>query len=634
MCGGRALLLLLTFLSHVASQHPPPFNLNGLVFNISTRVVEGADVCLHCEYFVRPQPHYGFSMIISFVEEASLTKAQVKAAASTQFLFPDNLRAAHEKMGKVMNKTTYTLSMTNVESVVITKNFSMSSKNAGSYICQMVPINATSTEAWTLTKWMRLEVHRGGALHFTRFATKPSYSAIETLLVTVNLFWSLFACAGLLICLFAICYCTCRPRRIVFKRVLIERSELYAGGAPTPTEGCRCARVTLVPETRPSARVYIKTLHRQREFDHLYGVEGICEGVKKKRAVGLSVQYLMPFDPNYEVGFGRVQVERRLGKGAFGFVYRGTATHLPGGITGPLPVAIKTLQGCTNLALDERLRGPSPQHWIVEAVVDLIKMCRWVRGCVVHSHDACLFRVFECTTAGSSEADVVAFVQEIEMMKLIGKHENVIQLYATSSHNGRPVVIMEYAAEGSLVDYLRRNRSYLAAQPCAMTESVLLRFALQVANGMVYLASKGIVHRDLAARNVVMTSDLVAKVADFGLTRKVELYYRMRGTGPVPLKWMAPESIFQKVFTTKSDVWSFGVLLWEVFSLGDAPAAAIPINEFLKLLHEGASLHTKPKHAGEKVFMGIMQPCWGWRPECRPTFVEVVATLSKLLQGS
>ncbi|VDK33620.1 unnamed protein product [Taenia asiatica] len=569
MCGGRVILLLLVLLSHVASPHPPPFNINGLVFNISTRVVDGADVCLHCEYFVQPQPHYGFTMIISFVEETSLTKAQVEAAASTQFLFPADLREAHEKRGKIMN--------------------------VGFNIVNDIGIIS---------------------------------------ILAVNLLWSLFACAGLLICLFTFCYWTCRPRRIVFKRVLIERSELYVGGAPTPTESCRCARVALVPETRPSPRVYIKTLHRQRELDQLCGAEGTCEGVKKKRKeVGLSVQYLVPFDPNYEVRFGRVQVEQRLGEGAFGFVYRGTATQLPDGITGPLPVAIKTLQD-EDLAVIHRKRmfyhalkqKPLWQSAVKYGLFEVKMPCSLI-------HDACLFRVFECTTADSSEADVVAFVQEIEMMKFIGKHENVIQLYATSSHNGRPVAIMEYAAEGSLVDYLRRNRSCLATQPRAMMESVLLRFALQVANGMVYLASKGIVHRDLAARNVVMTSDLVAKVADFGLTRKVELYYRMRGTGPVPLKWMAPESVFQKVFTTKSDVWSFGVLLWEVFSLGDAPAAAVPINEFLRLLHEGASLHTKPKHADEKVFMGIMQPCWGWRPECRPTFVEVVATLSKLLQG-
>ncbi|KAL5963726.1 Megakaryocyte-associated tyrosine-protein kinase [Taenia solium] len=156
---------------------------------------------------------------------------------------------------------------------------------------------------------------------------------------------------------------------------------------------------------------------------------------------------------------------------------------------------------------------------------------------------------------------------------------------------GRPMV-MENAAEGNMVDYLRCNRSCLAIRPLAMTRLILLRFVLQVVNGMAFLASKGagIVHSDLAARNVMMTSDLVAKVADFSLTRKSR----------VPLKWMAPESVFHKVFPTKSDV----VLLRELFSLGDPPAAAVLINEFLQVLHKGAPILTKPKKCLRKGLHG------------------------------
>ncbi|CDS40738.1 fibroblast growth factor receptor 4 [Echinococcus multilocularis] len=561
MRSGRLLSLVLALLSSASShQHPPPFSLNGLVFNISTRVAEGAEVCLHCEYFLRPQPKYGFTMIISFLEEASLTRAEVAAAASTQFRFPGNLREAHKKSGRVVNKTIYTPSMRGAKSIFVSKKFFMSSKHAGSYICQMIPVNATSTEGWTLTKWIRLELY-----HDT---------------VSLKYVWPIFAFGGLPICLFLIWYCACRPQRMIFKRVLIEKSLLHFAGAPMSSKGHHLAKVTLVPEPRPSLRVYMNALYQRRGLDHFSEVDEICEVAKKeKEEAKLRVRFLMPSDPTYEVPFGRVQVEGRIGEGAFGLVLRGSAMHLPGGIIGPLPVAIKTLR------------------------------------------------------VNSSDADVVAFVQEIEMMKFIGKHENVIQLYATSNHNGRPVMIMEYAAEGSLVDYLRKNRSWLATQARPMTELVLLCFARQIANGMVYLASKDIVHRDLAARNVVLTKNLVAKIADFGLTRKVEFYYRMKGNGRVPLKWMAPESVFQKVFTSKSDIWSFGVLLWELFSLGDSPAANLSVNEFLEALHLGPSLYTKPKYADEEVFSGLMQPCWEHQPECRPTFTDILATLSKFLQG-
>nr|CDS15927.1 fibroblast growth factor receptor 4 [Echinococcus granulosus] len=517
MCRGRLLLLVLALLSSVSShQHPPPFSLHGLVFSISTRVAEGAEVCLRCEYFLRPQANHCFTMIISFVEEVSLTRAEVAAAASTQFWFPGNLREAHKKSGKVVNKTIYTPSMRGAKSIFVSKKFSMSSKHAGSYICQMIPVNATSTEGWTLTKWILLELY-----HDT---------------VSLKYVWLIFAFGGLPICLFLIWYCACRPQRMIFKRVLIEKSLLHFAGAPMSSGGHHLAKVTLVPEPRPSLRVYMNALYQRRELDHFSEVDEICEVVKKeKERAKLRVRFLMPSDPTYEVPFGRMQVEGRIGEGAFGLVLRGSAMHLPGGIIGPLPVAIKTLRG------------------------------------------------------SSSKADVVSYVQEIKMMKFIGKRENRIQLHATSNHN--------------------------------------------VANGMVYLVSMDIVHRDLAARNVVLTKNLVAKVADFGLTRKVEFYYRMKGNGRVPLKWMAPESVFQKVFTTKSDVWSFGVLLWELFSLGDSPAADLSVNEFLEALHLGPSLYTKPKYADEEVFSGLIQPCWERQPECRPAFTDILATLSKFLQG-
>ncbi|VDO04624.1 unnamed protein product [Rodentolepis nana] len=230
----------------------------------------------------------------------------------------------------------------------------------------------------------------------------------------------------------------------------------------------------------------------------------------------------------------------------------------------------------------------------------------------------------------SSEADLVAFIQEIEMMKFVGKHENVIQLYATTSMKGHPVMVMEYAEEGSLKNYLQKYRHHLADQSRFPTMRQLGKFGQQVAKGMVYLASKGLVHRDLAARNVVITDDLIAKVADFGLTRKAEFYYRMHRNGRVPLKWMAPESVCQKLFTTKSDVWSFGVLLWELFSLGETPAANMSTGEFLKALSSGVSVYTKPKLADDKLYQDLMQLCWRRNPNDRPSFEEIVDILSIL----
>ncbi|VUZ41437.1 unnamed protein product [Hymenolepis diminuta] len=104
----------------------------------------------------------------------------------------------------------------------------------------------------------------------------------------------------------------------------------------------------------------------------------------------------------------------------------------------------------------------------------------------------------------------------------------------------------------------------------------------------------------------------------------------MQKSGRVPLKWMAPESVCQKLFTSKSDVWSFGVLLWELFSLGETPASDIPNGEFLKALSNGVSLYTKPKFADDRLYKELMQRCWNRHPEHRPNFDEIVDILSVL----
>ncbi|KAJ8789603.1 hypothetical protein J1605_022130 [Eschrichtius robustus] len=197
----------------------------------------------------------------------------------------------------------------------------------------------------------------------------------------------------------------------------------------------------------------------------------------------------------------------------------------------------------------------------------------------------------------ATEKDLSDLVSEMEMMKMIGKHKNIINLLGACTQDGPLYVIVEYASKGNLREYLRARRppgmeySYdiNRVPEEQMTFKDLVSCTYQLARGMEYLASQKCIHRDLAARNVLVTENNVMKIADFGLARDINNidYYKKTTNGRLPVKWMAPEALFDRVYTHQSDVWSFGVLMWEIFTLGGSPYPGIPVEELFKLLKEG-----------------------------------------------
>ncbi|XP_066477204.1 fibroblast growth factor receptor 3 isoform X2 [Tiliqua scincoides] len=239
----------------------------------------------------------------------------------------------------------------------------------------------------------------------------------------------------------------------------------------------------------------------------------------------------------------------------------------------------------------------------------------------------------------ATDKDLSDLVSEMEMMKMIGKHKNIINLLGACTQDGPLYVLVEYASKGNLREYLRARRPPgmdYSFDTCKLPEEQLtfkdlVSSAYQVARGMEYLASQKCIHRDLAARNVLVTEDNVMKIADFGLARDVHNidYYKKTTNGRLPVKWMAPEALFDRVYTHQSDVWSFGVLLWEIFTLGGSPYPGIPVEELFKLLKEGHRMD-KPANCTHDLYM-IMRECWHAVPSQRPTFKQLVEDLDRVL---
>ncbi|XP_034258509.1 vascular endothelial growth factor receptor 3 isoform X1 [Pantherophis guttatus] len=310
----------------------------------------------------------------------------------------------------------------------------------------------------------------------------------------------------------------------------------------------------------------------------------------------------------------------------------------------------------------------------------------------INKSNSCETVAVKMLKEGATASEHKALMSELKILIHIGNHLNVVNLLgACTKPNGPLMVIVEFCKYGNLSNYLRTkregfspyreksprlriqvrsiveavradkrsrscthdsailnrllmNKSQTASSPhfiqevddlwqSPLTMEDLICYSFQVARGMEFLASRKCIHRDLAARNILLSENNVVKICDFGLARDIykDPDYVRKGSARLPLKWMAPESIFDKVYTTQSDVWSFGVLLWEIFSLGASPYPGVQINEeFCQRLKDGTRMRA-PEYATAEIYR-IMLNCWYGDPKERPTFSDLVEILGDLLQ--
>ncbi|XP_062712857.1 tyrosine-protein kinase TXK isoform X2 [Aedes albopictus] len=208
------------------------------------------------------------------------------------------------------------------------------------------------------------------------------------------------------------------------------------------------------------------------------------------------------------------------------------------------------------------------------------------------------------------------FLAEAGVMTTL-EHENLVKFIGLVFHDKYIYLVTEYMSKGSLVDYLRsRGRQHI-------TRRDQINFAFDTCSGMEYLEMKKVIHRDLAARNVLISEECVAKVSDFGLARD-ERY--TADISKLPIKWTAPEALKEGKFSNKTDMWSFGILLWEIYSFGRVPYPRIPLADVVKHVGSGYKMEA-PEGCPPEIYE-MMRQAWDLVPEKRPTFAELKRRLA------
>lgn len=235
------------------------------------------------------------------------------------------------------------------------------------------------------------------------------------------------------------------------------------------------------------------------------------------------------------------------------------------------------------------------------------------------------------------------FLAEATIMKEM-KHPNLVQLLGVCTREPPYYIVTEFMPNGNLLDFLRQpaNREELMRTG----PTVMFYFAIQIASAMAYLESKSFIHRDLAARNCLVGENNVVKVADFGLARLVSAHgaskqnqlddmddaYTAHIGAKFPIKWTAPEGLAYNKFSSKSDVWAYGVLLWEIATYGKAPYAGVELAQVYHLLDSGYRLEC-PENCPAQIY-ALMRRCWQWDASARPTFEKIHSELSQMFHES
>ncbi|XP_072041668.1 fibroblast growth factor receptor 3-like [Amphiura filiformis] len=287
-----------------------------------------------------------------------------------------------------------------------------------------------------------------------------------------------------------------------------------------------------------------------------------------------------PVFAQLEMDRSMLTIEDELGSGQFGVVYKGFALGVGGNKTKYIPVAVKGLKKNANQSIKED------------------------------------------------------FLDEIKLIIEIGSHPNILSIFGCITVDEPYYLVTEFMEYGDLLHFLWRCREeeYMSADPIYnMTDVAKLQIAHQITRGMEYLSQTRYYHGDLAARNILVGKDLVVKISDFGMAEDIYMreYKRMAPERKRAVKWVSLETNTTGRCTIKSDVWSFGIVLFEIYTLGGVPYPTMDAQTVLDKLLTGYRME-KPTNCPNDVY-DVMLKCWSEKPDDRPHFRELYLTFDKML---